>query len=137
MSSRGNGYIFRVDRHNTTVEVDSRDAMFNETFKDVRNRKGHLVRGGVVLPPDLHTTQESEEEPPSQDGVIAPSASARPIPLSNRFEPLSDSLSSGPKQITPQAKDPNGYLGTVLHMQYHSTLAVPDYFFLRQVTKKL
>jgi hypothetical protein len=106
MSSKGNGYIFRVDRHNTTVEVDSRDAMFNETFKDVRNRKGHLVRGGVVLPPDLHTTQESEEESPSQDGVIAPSASARPIPLSNRFEPLSDSLSSGPKQITPQAKDP-------------------------------
>ncbi len=30
-----------------------------------------------------------------------------------------------------------GYLGTVLHMQYHSTLAVPDFFFLRQVTKKL
>ena len=30
-----------------------------------------------------------------------------------------------------------GYLGTVLHMQYHSTLAVPDFVFLRQVTKKL
>jgi hypothetical protein len=46
MSSKGNGYIFRVDRHNTIVEVDSRDAMFNETFNDVRDRKGHLVRGG-------------------------------------------------------------------------------------------
>ena len=33
--------------------------------------------------------------------------------------------------------DNSGYPGTVLHMQYHSTLAVPDLFFLRQVTKKL
>jgi transposase InsO family protein len=106
MSSKGNGYIFRVNRHNTTVEVDSKDAMFNETFKDVWDRKGHLVRGGVVLPPDLHTTQESEEQLPSQDGVIAPPALARPLPLSNRFEPLSDSPSCGPKPITPKADKP-------------------------------
>jgi hypothetical protein len=46
MSSRGNGYIFRVHRHNAIVEVDSRDAMFNETFRDIRDRKGRLVRGG-------------------------------------------------------------------------------------------
>ena len=30
-----------------------------------------------------------------------------------------------------------GYPGRVLRMQYHSTLAVPDFCFLRQVTKKL
>ncbi len=30
-----------------------------------------------------------------------------------------------------------GYRGTVLHMQYHSTAAVPDFFFPSQVTKKL
>jgi hypothetical protein len=38
MSNKGNGYIFRVD---------SRDAMFNETFTDIRDRKGRLVRGGL------------------------------------------------------------------------------------------
>ncbi len=27
------------------------------------------------------------------------------------------------------ATDSIGYLGTVLHMQYHSTLAVPDFIF--------
>ncbi len=106
MSSKGNGYIFRVDRHNTIVEVDSRDAMFNETFNDVCDRKGHLVRAGVVLPSDLHTTPESDEEPPSHDGIIAPPASTRPIPLSNRFEILSDPLGPGSKPAIPQFKDP-------------------------------
>ena len=33
--------------------------------------------------------------------------------------------------------DSDGYPGRVLRMQYHSTLAVPDFFYLRQVTKKL
>ncbi len=61
---------------------------------------------GVVLPPDVHTTPESEEDPPSQDGVIAPPASARPISLLNRFEPLSGSPSPGLKPLAPQDKDP-------------------------------
>jgi transposase InsO family protein len=92
MSSRGNGYIFRVDRHNAIVEVDSRDAMFNETFRDIRDRKGRLVRGGVVLPPDLHVTPESESnfDEPSQDGIIAPPTSSRPVQLSNKFGLLTD-----------------------------------------------
>ncbi len=31
----------------------------------------------------------------------------------------------------------DGYPGGVLHMQYHSTLQYPNFFLLRQVTKKL
>ncbi len=97
MSSKGNGYIFRVDRNHTIVEVDSKDVKFNETFSDVRNRKGHLIRRGTVLSPDLHTTQESDEiEPestesdlPSQDGIIAKNKRS-PIPTSNRYQALSD-----------------------------------------------
>ncbi len=106
MSNKGNGYIFRVDRHNTIVEVDSRDAMFNETFTDIRDRKGRLVRGGVVLPPDLHISPESEFDMPSQDGIIASPALAKPVSLSNRFEPLSDSSSSRPSPSVPHSKDP-------------------------------
>jgi hypothetical protein len=36
-----------------------------------------------------------------------------------------------------QPQNYSGYRGTVLHMQYHSTAAVPDFFFSSQVTKKL
>jgi hypothetical protein len=93
-------------KKNTIVEVDSRDAMFNETFTDIRDRKGRLVRRGVVLPPDLHILPESEFDGPSQDGIIASPASANPVPLSDRFEPLSDSSSSRPSPSVPGSKDP-------------------------------
>jgi hypothetical protein len=63
--------------------------------------EGRLIRRGVVLTPDLHTTQESDEiEPesaesdlPSQDGIIAPNKRS-PIPTSNRYQALSDPADS-------------------------------------------
>jgi hypothetical protein len=65
--------------------------MFNETFRDIRDRKGRLVRGGAVLPPDLHVTPESDFDTPSQDGIIAPpTSSSRPVQLSNKCELLAD-----------------------------------------------
>jgi hypothetical protein len=101
MSSKGNSYIFRVDRHNTIVEVDSRD---------IRDRKSILLRGGVILPPDLHITPESKFDLPSQDEIIAPPASTRPVP-SNRFESLSNSLSAKSNPIVLQNKDPKPATG--------------------------
>ena len=101
MSTKGNGYIFRVDRNHTIVEVDSKDVKFNETFSDIRDRKGRLIRRGVVLPPDLHTTQEpiepesAESDLPSQDGIIAPTKRS-PILTSNRYQALSDPVDSSP-----------------------------------------
>jgi hypothetical protein len=53
MSKIGNGFIFRIKRTNETVDVDSADAKFNETFSDCRDRKGRIIKGGKVLDPDL------------------------------------------------------------------------------------
>ncbi len=53
MSQLGNGFIFRIRRTNQTVEVDSADAKFNETFSDCRDRQGRIIKGGKVLQPDL------------------------------------------------------------------------------------
>jgi hypothetical protein len=53
MSRKGNGYNFRIKRTNTTVEIDSADAKFNETFSDCRDRQGRIIKGGKVLDPDL------------------------------------------------------------------------------------
>jgi transposase InsO family protein len=53
MSKHGNGYIFRIQRINKVVEIDSKDVKFNETFSDCMDRKGKLIKGGRVLDPDL------------------------------------------------------------------------------------
>jgi hypothetical protein len=53
MSKIGNGFIFRIKRTNETVDVDSADAKFNETFSDCRDKKGRIIKGGKVLDPDL------------------------------------------------------------------------------------
>jgi hypothetical protein len=53
MSKRGNGFIFRIQRTKETVEIDSADAKFNETFSDCRDRQGKIIKGGRVLDPDL------------------------------------------------------------------------------------
>ena len=58
MSTLGNGYIFRVQRTNQIVEIDSRDAKFNETFSDCIDRKGRKIKGGKVLDPDLFNEPE-------------------------------------------------------------------------------
>ena len=59
MSSLGNGYIFRIQRTKQIVEIDSRDAKFNETFSDCMDKKGRRIKGGRVLDPDLFNEQET------------------------------------------------------------------------------
>ena len=53
MSQLGKGFIFRVRRLNQTVEIDTADCKFNETFSDCRDRQGRIIKGGRVLQPDL------------------------------------------------------------------------------------
>jgi hypothetical protein len=53
MSKRGNGFMFRIQRTKETVDIDSADAKFNETFSDCRDRLGKIIKGGRVLDPDL------------------------------------------------------------------------------------
>jgi hypothetical protein len=62
MSAVGNGYIFRIQRTNRVVEVDSRDAKFNETFSDCMDRQGRQIKGGKVLDPDLFNEPETAYE---------------------------------------------------------------------------
>ena len=45
--------MFRIQRTKETVEIDSADAKFNETFSDCRDRLGKIIKGGRVLDPDL------------------------------------------------------------------------------------
>ncbi len=104
-----------MDRNHTIIEVDSRDVKFNETFADVRDRKGRLVRRGVVLPPDLHTLPEPETPEPdsansnSQDGIIAPRNLAKATTISNRYQALSEPESSHQDDAqTPQAEPNKG-----------------------------
>jgi transposase InsO family protein len=58
MSTLGNGYIFRIQRTNQIVDIDSRDAKFNETFSDCMDKKGRRIKGGKVLDPDLFNEGE-------------------------------------------------------------------------------
>jgi transposase InsO family protein len=66
MSKKGNGFIFRVQRTKETVEIDSADAKFNETFSDCRDKLGKIIKGGRVLDPDLtiepEPTQTNKKE---------------------------------------------------------------------------
>ena len=57
MSDKGNGYIFLIGSSNEFVEVDSKDAKFNETFSDYRDRKGHLRAAPNT--PDLRVEMET------------------------------------------------------------------------------
>jgi transposase InsO family protein len=60
MSKLGNGFLFRIERTKSFVEVDSADVKFNETFSDCRDRKGKIIKGGRVLDPELFNVPEME-----------------------------------------------------------------------------
>jgi transposase InsO family protein len=62
MSKIGNGFIFRIKRTGQFVEVDSSDAMFNETFSDCRDRRGKIIKGGRILDPDLYNVPDMEAD---------------------------------------------------------------------------
>jgi hypothetical protein len=61
MSDKGNGYIFLIQKYNDFVEIDSKDAKFNETFADCRARKGHLTKA-QYLDPDLREEKETMDD---------------------------------------------------------------------------
>ena len=60
-STRGNGYIFLVNKNKGTsgkyVEIDSTDVKFNETFSPYRERQGQLASSNEIEP-DLTTELE-------------------------------------------------------------------------------
>jgi hypothetical protein len=72
MSKNGNGYIFRIQRSNKIVELDSKDVKFNDTFSECTDRHGKMIKGGRVLNQDImettktHQQNEIEEEPDNE-----------------------------------------------------------------------
>jgi transposase InsO family protein len=64
MSDKGNGYIFLISKSNRFddfVEVDSKDAKFNETFSDYRGRQGKIMTAPFI-DPDLKEEREINHE---------------------------------------------------------------------------
>jgi transposase InsO family protein len=64
ISDKGNGYIFLVSKSNEVVEIDAKDAKFNETFADIRERKGKLTNAHYISP-DL--TEVTDKDPDDQN----------------------------------------------------------------------
>jgi transposase InsO family protein len=63
MSDKGNGFIFLIKKTNTLldlVEIDSKDAKFNETFADCRAMQGKLIRAQNI-DPDLTEEKEASD----------------------------------------------------------------------------
>jgi hypothetical protein len=60
ISDKGNGFIFLIQKSNELVEIDSKDAKFNETFSDCRERQGKLIKANNIYP-DLMNELEGEE----------------------------------------------------------------------------
>jgi hypothetical protein len=88
MSNKSNGFIFQVNRNGTTVEVESKDVLFNETFSDIRDKQGKIIRQGRTLDPDLH--EETEESYDYQDGIISTKSPLKQVTISNRYSVLAD-----------------------------------------------
>jgi hypothetical protein len=61
ISDKGNGYIFLIDKSNRFVEIDPKDAKFNETFSDYRGRQGKLMVAPFI-DPDLREESEDNHE---------------------------------------------------------------------------
>ncbi len=79
MSTKGNGFIFHVNRNGQTVEIDSKDVLFNETFTDIRDTKGKIIRQG-----------RTEHHYEYQDGIFASPSSSKQITISNRYSAIAD-----------------------------------------------
>jgi hypothetical protein len=61
ISDKGNGYIFLVQKSNELVEVDTKDAKFNKTFSDCRERQGKLVNARNINPNLMNVTEVNEQ----------------------------------------------------------------------------
>jgi hypothetical protein len=99
MSTKGNGFIFHVNRNGTTAEVDSKDVLFNETFSDIRDTRGKIIRQGRTLDPDLR--QDNDDQYDYQDGIIANPPKLKQVTISNRYSALADPATTS--TATPKA----------------------------------
>jgi hypothetical protein len=61
LSEKGNGYIFLIRKSNALVEIDSKDAKFNETFSDYRDRQGKL-KSASYIEPDLRVVSDDNKD---------------------------------------------------------------------------
>ena len=89
LSDKGNGYIFLTKKHNTLVEVnldltevDSKDAKFNETFSDYRQRQGKLTKAPFIdadlrVENDVNLKDDSETIDEDNQQNIAPVSQQR------------------------------------------------------------
>jgi major membrane immunogen (membrane-anchored lipoprotein) len=80
MSDKGNGYIFLVPKSNELVEIDSKDAKFNETFADYRGRQGKLTTAHYIEP-DL---KEEREEVNDEKTITLSSDEESPVERQRR-----------------------------------------------------
>ena len=83
ISDKGNGYIFLTGKSNTLVEVDtglkeidSKDAKFNETFSDCRERQGKLTTASFLKPDLREEIDVSSAKKVSFDGSLAADATS-------------------------------------------------------------
>jgi hypothetical protein len=61
MSDKGNGFIFLIQKTNTLIEIDSKDAKFNETFADCRAIQGKLTAANCI-DPDLKEEKGASDD---------------------------------------------------------------------------
>ena len=61
ISDKGNGYIFLIGNSTKLVQIDSKDAKFNETFSECRERQGKLSPANHI-PPDLQQEDGSDKQ---------------------------------------------------------------------------
>jgi hypothetical protein len=60
ISDKGNGYIFLIRKTNTLVDVDTKDAKFNETFSECRERQGKISPANNIMA-DLHDATQIDK----------------------------------------------------------------------------
>ena len=97
ISDKGNGYIFLIKKLNSLVEVDSKDAKFNETFADIRERQGKLTNAHNIEP-DLTVEHNDQEHADNQD--------QNDLPENNVSEERNNGESEGDQAQKRQRRQP-------------------------------
>ena len=68
LSDKGNGYIFLINKANDLVEIDTKDAKFNETFADCRAMKGKLTAANNIEPDLRNEREKPDDDTPETKG---------------------------------------------------------------------
>ncbi len=67
ISDKGNGCIFLIQKSTELVEVDTKDAKFNETFADYRGKQGKLTMAPFIDADLKDETERNNERNGSSD----------------------------------------------------------------------